>query len=343
MQKDPMNRLLKELKSGKVYPVYLLYGQDEFRIEETIIGLAEAILGKENRELNLENIYVDKKTEIGDIIERARDLPFLSRFRVIILRDIDRLTKPQLNILCSYLKDPVATTCMILTTKRGQIDKALKELVALKGVIFHFPRLNERQLISWIRAKAKELGISISGDAVQLLYQIVGEDTMDLFSELQKLSMGFECKKEITSEDIKRVAFQSRIYGIFELMDAVSERDLKKSSMILRRYMEIQGPKDGALIIIGMLNRQVKLLLQVKDILEKKGEAGREEISEILGAARFTLNKIIRQSQLWDKEELYLALRLLYRADERLKSGHSPYNHIIEDLIISLCHPKWMY
>ena len=342
MQNNVIDRLLKELKSGKVYTVYLLYGQDEFRIEEAITVLAESILGKENREFNLENIYVDKKTEIADVIERARDLPFLSKYRIIILREIDKLTKTQLNLLCSYLKDPVATTCMILTTKRGNIDKALKELVALKGVIFHFPRLNERQLISWIRAKAKELGISISRDAAYLLYQIVGEDTMDLFQELQKLSMGVEGKKEIISEDIKRFAFQSRVYGIFELMDAISERDLQRSLMILRRYMEIQGPKDGALIIIGMLNRQIKLLLQVKDILEKKGEAGKGEISEILGAAKFTLNKIIRQSKLWDKEELYRALRLLYKADVRLKI-QSLYNHIIEDLIISLCYPKGTY
>jgi len=68
-------------------------------------------------------------------------------------------------------------------------------------------------------------------------------------------------------------------------MDAVSVKDCGSSLRILKRYLEEEDSREGPLGLISMLNRQVRLLWQVKGVMLKRG--GVQEVQKKRGLAAF--------------------------------------------------------
>jgi DNA polymerase III delta subunit len=133
---------------------------------------------------------------------------------------------------------------------------------------------------------------------------------------------------------VKEAVTHSRVYTVFELMDAVSMKDCASSLRILKRYLEEEDPRDAPLGLISMLNRQVRLLWQAKGVLLKRG--GAQEVQKKTGLSPFPARKLVEQAPRWTEKELKNALERLRRSDDRLKSGSSP-RVILESLVLSLC------
>jgi len=115
-------------------------------------------------------------------------------------------------------------------------------------------------------------------------------------------------------------------------MDEVSKKSAK-SLLLLNRFLEEEGI-DGVNALIGMLNRQIKLLWQTKSIVEEGGR--KSDVMHKLALRDFQVEKFMSQSKYWSIEDLEHAFHLLYEADGFLKSD--AYKHLIlENLVISLC------
>jgi DNA polymerase-3 subunit delta len=124
------------------------------------------------------------------------------------------------------------------------------------------------------------------------------------------------------------------MYSIFELMDALSEKKVPQALSVLSRFLEEEDKKSAPLQIIGMLNRQIGLLWQVKELTAKGKSTG--GIASTLGIAPFSVEKFIKQSKNWLSEELERGIKLLYETDRFLKSGSRP-KPVLENLVLSLC------
>ncbi|MDY7038590.1 MAG: hypothetical protein SV375_20865, partial [Thermodesulfobacteriota bacterium] len=126
-----------------------------------------------------------------------------------------------------------------------------------------------------------------------------------------------------------------RIYTIFELMNKISEKNCVGSLTVLSRFLEEEDKKSAPLRVIGMLNRQIRLLWQTKSILGKGG--GKRDVAKMLGPARFSVDDFMKQSKYWSVKDFKKGLYLLYQADGLLKMNSRP-KPVLENLILSLCH-----
>ena len=169
-------------------------------------------------------------------------------------------------------------------------------------------------------------------DACDYLASIVGNNPRELYGELEKLRLRFSNVKGI--EQVKEFVMHSRIYTIFELMEMVSLKNIADSLKVLDRFLSEEDKRYAPLRVIGMLNRQIRLLWQAKEVLMKGG--GFEEVAEKLGRNRFKARDFMNQARYWSKEELEKGLKVLYEADGWLKSGSRP-KPVLEKVIISLC------
>ena len=88
----------------------------------------------------------------------------------------------------------------------------------------------------WIKRTAEDLGLNIETQACAYLQQIVGNSSMDLYSELEKLYVRYG-SMNIGVDEVKELAIYSRIYTIFELMDEVSKKSAKSLSL-LNKFLE---------------------------------------------------------------------------------------------------------
>ena len=278
-------------------------------------------------------IFYGGETDPEKIIGRARSLPFMAPSRLSIVRRCENYSKDRLNRFLPYIESPVETTCLIFISLKPDFKIKFYQTIKSAGKAVNFSALTESQAASWIKRMAAEIGLDIEDQACAYLQQIVGKSTRNLYGELEKLQLR-HLNKTVGVNEVQALVIHSRMYTVFELMNLISLKRRSDALAVLNRFLEEEDKQSGPLRLIGMLNRQIRLLWLTKGIMEKGGRTG--EVSKKLGLPPFSAREFAKQSGLWSARELERGLSLLYRADGRLKSGSRP-GPILETLLISLC------
>jgi len=273
------------------------------------------------------------ETNPSDVINRAQTLPFLASNRLIILRRTDVYKADQLTKFIPYLEKPVDSTCLLFLSSKTDFKKKFYKKVRSSGLAVNFAELRNNQIVPWIMTMAKEIGLNINRQGCLFLQEVTGNRLRDIYSELQKLKLSYG-DQLVGEKEVRELAINSRMYSIFELMDALSLKNLSKALSVLKRYLEEEDKKNAPLQIIGMLNRQIGLLWKVKNLDTKRVNIN--EISSKLGIAPFSARNFLKQSKSWSSSELEKGITLLYEADRFLKSG-SRSVPVLENLFLSLC------
>jgi DNA polymerase-3 subunit delta len=323
--------VIRALGKGRLAPFYLFYGPGEFRMEKVLGKIRASYVPEPVRDFNLERFYGGETTP-GEVILKAKSMPFMAKNRLILVRRTEEFSKEELEKFLPYLENPSESTCVIFISAKTDFSKRFYKAIRASGLAVKFDSLKEDEVVPWIRKTAKELGVEMDKDACDYLASIVGNNPRDLFGELEKLRLSFTRVKGI--DQVKEFVMRSRIYTIFELMEMVSLKSIADSLEVLERFLAEEDKRYAPLQVVGMLNRQIRLLWQTKEVLVKGG--GFEDVAEKLGRNRFKARDLMNQARSWSKEELEKGLKVLYEADGRLKSGLRP-KPILEEVIISLC------
>ncbi len=329
----PPEYVLDQLEKGQLSPFYLFYGPDEFKLEKTLNKVRKTFVPVDAQDFNIQIFYGEKGdiTDPADILDAAKTLPFMSPNRLIIVRRADNFSTSSLESFIPYFDKPAESTCLIFVSQKPDFRKKFYIKIRKLGRAVNFRKLSDKEVVPWIKSMAKDIGFNLENEACAYLQQIVGNQSMDLYSELEKLYVRHG-NTTIGVDEVKELAIYSRIYTIFELMDEVSVKSFN-SLTLLNKFLEEEG-RDGINAFIGMLNRQIKLLWQTKSIVEGGGR--KSDVMQKLGLRDFQVDKLVPQSKHWSIEDLERAFHLLYQADGLLKSD--THKHLIlENLVISLC------
>lgn len=322
-------QVINQLKKGDMGPVYLFYGEDDFRLEKVLDTIRDCV-EEAARDFNLRTFHGDNAST-ADILDDACSLPFMSSNRVIIVRRVEKFSSSALESFLPYLENPVETTRLIFVSLKTDFKKKFYKKCRALGVAVHFKPLYDSQIPPWIKKTAADIGLKINREACEYLHGIIGNRLREIHTELEKLHLRHG-DRPIGLSEIKESAIHSRVYTIFELMDHISSKDRDKSVSVLCRFLEEEG-RDAAFGIIGMLNRQMRLLFEAGSILESGG--GQADVAKKIKVPPFLVKKIVQQSKKWTLDELERGLHLLHDADGLLKTG-SQTDLVLEMLIISL-------
>ncbi|MFP4037663.1 MAG: DNA polymerase III subunit delta [Desulfobacteraceae bacterium] len=323
---------IEHLKAGRLEPYYLFYGPDEYRIEQVLDRLRDSWEPAASRDFNVETVYADKNLSAGEIIGRAKCLPLMAGRRLIIVRRTEALDPAEAERLVDYLEAPADTSCVVFISGRTSFNTKFYKRFRDNSRAVAFEELRGSGLSAWIRATARELGLNIDARAMEILQEVVGNRLRELREEMEKLKLRHG-DSPVGEEQVRESAARSRSFTIFELMNLVSEKKAGQAVSVLGRYLEEGGPMEH-LGVLGMLNRQVRLLWQTKSLLR---EGVREaDLPRRLSIKNFAAKKLVKQARNFTEPELEKALFLLYEADGRVKSGSRPALEL-EALILNLC------
>lgn len=325
------------LKKGVLAPFYLFYGPEEFWIELTLDRIKKDLIPDSVRAFNLEILYGGEISP-QEILTRAHLLPFMSSRRLIIVRGTDNFAKGELEAFVPYLDSPVESTCIIWVSGKADLSGVFYKRCREFGRAVNFKKLSERQVYTWIQKSSKELGLGIDKDACAFLYQMVGSNLRDLHSEILKVSLRHP-NSRIGMDQIKELATFNRLFTVFDLVDYVSRKDTSHATAALGRLFDTQGRDSGAVLgILGMLARQIRLILKTKSGLTKGG--GKGAVTERLRPLpNFVIEKCIAQERFWQEGELEEALNHIYDTDGLIRSGVRA-DLVLESLIFHLCLPS---
>ncbi|HKJ78358.1 MAG TPA: DNA polymerase III subunit delta, partial [Prolixibacteraceae bacterium] len=119
-----------------------------------------------------------------------------------------------------------------------KVDARTKFVKAVKknGVIFTSGKIYENKIPAWIDEYLKEKGYSITPQASQILTAYLGNSLGKVANELNKLIIAVKDQKKITPEHIEENIGLSKDYNVFELQNALGEKNILKANRIINYF-----------------------------------------------------------------------------------------------------------
>lgn len=320
-----MKTLAADIKSGNYKKVYLICGEEEYLKLNYKNQFIRAVAGDDTMNLG---IYEGKNFDVNEVIDTAETFPFFAERRLIVMEDTG-LFKSGGEELAEYMSEIPDSTIFLFVEQN--VDKRSKMYKAVKanGYICEISRQTEKDLSLWAARIFAKDGKKITNADMSYLIANVGTDMEVLSKEIEKL-ISYDLNKEIISkEDIDAVCVKQLNVRIFDMVDAISVKNQKKT---LDCYYELIAEKEPPMRILFMVARQFHLILQAKD-LSARGMS-KDQIAQTMGVQGFIATKSIRQSRNFSVAELKSALAESVQTEEMIKKGMLDENIGVEMLLI---------
>lgn len=320
-----MQKLIQDIKNQQYSQIYLLCGEEAYLRKQYRDKMKEALI-EEGDTMN-HHYYEGKDTKTDEVIAQAETLPFFASRRVLVMENTGWFQKGG-DKMAEYLCSLPETTYLLFV--EAQVDKRSKLYKAVKnqGRIAEFSPQDEQTLMRWILGMLKKENKTITQADLQFLLERIGTDMAHIKTEMEKLLCYTMEKPEITREDIENICTKRVQNQIFDMINAIADREQKKA---LQLYYDLLTLKEPPMRILALIGRQFNLLLQVKE-LKKKGYSAKV-ISEKVGLHSFVVGKYEKQAEKFKTKELRQALEDCVEADENVKNGKMQDTMSVEILI----------
>lgn len=323
--------LIREIKTGRIKPVYLFSGEEEYLKEDALKRIKVALIKPEFSQFNYD-LLAGKEVEGRELLNKLLTLPVGGGKRLILIRDAQKLNPSVKEKLIEYLKNPSQDACLILWTPKVDLRKRFYATIGKQGESITFYPLWDRELSLWVRDYLARGKKRISVNVLNLLIERVGNNLGEMAGELEKLLIHIGKRDEIELEDVERLVGVVKSHTLFELADTIGKKMKKEALGILSRTME-EGT--SATEILYMIVRQFRFLLRTKDLLEKGLSEVR--ITQVLALKPFVVKKLLSQAKNFTKEKLIESFAALLQAEVEIKSSIKTPRMVLELLILKLC------
>ena len=321
-----MKNIQEDIKSGNFKSAYLLCGEEAYLKVQYKNKLLKA-LNPDDDTMNF-NHYEGRNIDVKELIDLCETMPFFADRRVVLLEDTG-FFKNKCDELADYMKELPDYLCLVFV--EDEVDKRSKMYKAVKsaGYICEINRQTENDIAIWAARIFDYNGKKITKANMSYLIASVGTDMEVLSREIEKLISYALNKNVISKEDIDAVCIKQLNVRIFDMMDAISVKNQKKT---LDCYYELIAEKEPPMRILFMISRQFNLMLQAKD-LSSRG-MNREQVAHTMGVQSFIAGKCINQCRNFSMAELKSGLAESVNTESLIKSGMMDENIGVEMLLV---------
>lgn len=297
---------------------YLFHGDDTHSQQETLNKL-QAKMGDPDM-LDLNTTRLEGVISFAELQQTAGAVPFLAKVRLVIVKDLFKSnpSKTFVDQLIDYLPQvPETTRLFFLESKALPKNHRLVKLAEKdkNGYVKVFASPEGAALDRWIRDQVAERNGRIQPRAVHVLATNISNNLEILANELDKLTL-YKGEEERTAADVALLSPYAAEANIFDLVDALGNRNSKKASLLLQqKFSEGADP----FFLFQMIIRQFRLLIQVKALAEEGNRP--PAISQSLKMHSFVAGKMYQQSQGFSLSQLEQIYRHLLDIDVGVKSG----------------------
>jgi len=258
--------------------------------------------------------------------------------------------------------------CLILTTEVVDERRALFKKISAVGFVIDCGVRSRR---SWdtqmdpeaARAKIREMvaaaGKTIAVDAVTSIVDRTGFSIRGLESEMEKALLYVGTRPAITTADVMDVLSNSREANIFDLTNAVSNRD---AGQALRALRSLMTQRETAPQVLGMLASEIRGLIVARGALERQLEGNIDprmsfpafqsrvlpllakpvegddgSAAALLKMKPFRAFKLLTGATRFSLPGLVRCLEAMHETDLALKTSGHPEALLMEQLLITIC------
>lgn len=335
---NSFQKVLQDIAKKQFSSIYFLAGEEQYFIDKLYEEIEARALNESEKSFNMDVFYAPE-VKLSQVVAAARGYPMMAERRLVVVKELHRAKKDDLETLTPYIEKPVASTVLVLIYKdkklpdgRSRFMKAIKS----NALFFESQPLYEKELLPFVQTLVQQKGFSIDNQALHVLIQFLGNNLQIIDSELQKTFMflNFKKQKHITLEIIYEMINIDKDFNVFQLIDAIAARNLAQSHLIIDQ-MSKNFKEQPPLLIIPQL---YKFFLQV-GILKQKNLLSEKDIAQYLQLKPFFATKYRQAVQNYNLTKIKKNILYLLQADLALKgitSSRMGEYHIMKTLTVQL-------
>ena len=343
---------------------YLVHGNDEFTCREQVKKLRQQGDFGYNSDT-----YTGGETPLATIIATCDTFPFLSEQRLVVIEGLPKKRKGEEaqtgtesvkgvkddtqptrsrkgkkgaksstetrtgfeKELAAYVSRlPETTVLILLADEELPASSVLLKAGQEHGKVVQCTLPKGAALESWIARRAQSIGVKIKPEAVALLANFIGNQLRMLANELDKLAMYVAERGVIDADDVRKLSAQVQEARIFDLTDALAQRNRKQALDLLH---DLLADGEPPLRLISTITSQVRSLLLAKELSADGLRA--QQIAAATGMAPFVAEKALRQIGKFQMAQLEDAYRQLLATDAALKRSRMTPEMALDLLIVN--------
>ncbi len=331
-----IEEILRDAKNKVFYPIYFLFGEEPFFIDEVTNYLEQNILDEASKGFNQTTLY-GRDVTARDIVDMARRFPMMGNYQVVIVKEAQVIK--DFENLELYLDNILDSTILILNYKYKKPDgrkKFYKRLSKSKQVIyFESKRIYDNQVPNWISSTVKLMGYSITPMAAEMLSEYIGNDLNNQANELGKLIINLKEGETITETKVGENIGISKDFSIFELQKALTMRDALKSQRIIQYYEA--NPKEHPLqMLTVMLNGFFTKIF----LIHKLHTTNERTLASELGLSPYFVTDYIKASRVFSSEKIESIISEIREVDLKSRGlgisdskSYGPFKELVYNIL----------
>lgn len=329
--------ILNEIKKGFIKPIYFLWGDEPYFIDQISDYIEKNILNDAEKSFNQTVLY-GRDVDIKDIISIAKRFPMMADHQVIIIKEAQDLSR-NIDQLESYLDNIVPSTVLVFNYKYKKPDnrKTVFKKMAKVGVMFESKTLYDNQIPTWINLYLKARGYQIEPKAAAMLLEFLGTDLGRIANELSKLFIVLPKETTISTKNIEDNIGINKDYNNFELRKALGSKNVIKSNQIINYFA--QNPKANPTVLtLSLLNNFFTQLLQLHSLPNKNDKTA---VASLLKVSPFFVGDYIEAGKNYPMRKVSEIIGHLRDADMKSKgvgARDMDQSDLLKELIFKILH-----
>jgi DNA polymerase-3 subunit delta len=335
--------IIKDIKSKKYKPVYLLHGDEPYFIDQVGNYMEHHLLPDAEKGFNQTVVY-GRDTDIMTVLNAAKRYPMMADYQLVMVKEAQDLKwgkddddKKAINPILNYLDNPLKSTILVFCYKYGKFDKRKKTYKAIEknGLVFESNTLYDNKVPAWIEGHVKERGYVIDQQASLMLSEYLGNDLSKIANELDKLMLNVSAGQEITLKHIQENIGISKEYNVFELQAALAKKDVVKVNRIIN-YFESNPKSNPMVLIMGNLYNYFSKVLALHYVKDRS----QQNVAREIGVNPFFVKDYEQAARSFDHGKSMQIISLLREYDLKSKGVDSTADHgeLMKELMFKILH-----
>lgn len=319
----------------KIAPVVLIFGKDVGAVSDEVARVRKSVLEPNGASTGLEAFNHERfegpyVKEVRAVLTACATVPVGAGPRLVELSAPESLGKlarrdddgtgsaprpeQEMDALLAYVDDPSPSTVLLLSsTEINKTSKLYKAASKSKQaqVVERAPEKNDDVAARKLADLARERQQRLSPAAARRIVELVGTTTAETVAALGHAA-AYAGDGEITLEVVDAIVEHRREDPIWDLTDALGNRDASRALVLLARMFGAERSD----AIYGLVPA---LASHLRKVYAAKVAHGRAH--EVLGGPAFVVQKLERQARSFDEGQLRDAVAGLARLDAQTKGA----------------------
>ena len=341
-----VEELEKNLKTGTLNSLYLLYGEEEYLLE-TCVKRIKKNFGELINGINY--IQIDDKN-VDKLISDIETPAFGYSRKLIIVKNSglfkkeargrkkeetankkNKNAKTLQEKISAYITENIEVikemvVIVFIEQEIGTND--LQKTIQKLGIVCNFEKLKPLQISKRIKSICSAYKVKIDDKTIGYFIETCGTSMMTLINEIRKLIEYVGENGTIRIEDIEKLSIKELDSVIFDLTDSLGQKNIKEALKTLKELLYNKEPIQKILITLYNHLRKIYITILAQQYNENIAEALNLKPNQM-----FLITKYKKQATYFKKQELREILQKLIDLDYKSKQGLIDVNIGIEALL----------